>query len=51
MKYAFSYTLFASCVMAFYLAVRNIYYNGWKYFENCVQSVFCISSGVWDFGD
>lgn len=50
MKYAFSYTLFASCVMAFYLAVRNIYYNGWKYFENRVQSVFCISSGVWSLG-
>lgn len=50
MKYFFSYTLFASCVMAFYLAVRNIYHNGWKYLENCVQSIFCVSSAVWSLG-
>lgn len=50
MKYFFSYTLFASCVMAFYLAVRNIYHNGCKYLENCVQSIFCVSSAVWSLG-
>lgn len=50
MKYFFAYTLFASCVMAFYLAVRNIYHNGWKYLENRVQSIFCVSSAVWSLG-
>lgn len=50
MKYFFAYALFASCVMAFYLAIRNIYHNGCKYLENRVQSIFCVSSAVWSLG-
>lgn len=50
MKYFFATSLFACCVLSFYLAVQFFWSKKKKYIENYFAAAFCFSSGIWSLG-
>lgn len=50
MKYIFSQALFAGFVMASYFAIIIFRKKEWKYIENRLFFIFCISSAIWSLG-
>ena len=50
MRYIFPEILFTGFVLAIYFAVVIIRKKEWKYTENRLFVIFCLSSAVWSFG-
>lgn len=50
MKYIFPQALFAGFVLAFYFAIMIFRKKEWKYIENRLFFLFCISSAIWSLG-